>query len=337
MKNRAFWFLLVWLASPLPATFAASGGETPQLFMPDGQLKSHTIRVYVTHDISVDQKPTLRLLRSHAVTKKAVDESLPLKPSIVAPGQEWVEQVGGQDIRRKGTLLLFDLSDLDSDYKAMLRVMPVVSWIEDGSEHLVISPSDVNLGNIVAVIGWTFTVVGIAVLLIVLLSWRKKGNPLQLLTGVDGHLSLSQTQVACWTVFIGGVVLGYGMLKFEVPDIPTSLLALMGASLVTGGVSYFQDAKKQQTTSGAATQYSPDFADLIRTFTPGQSPELSLAKAQMLFWTLLLLVIFVSKSILDGVIWDVPWPLVALMGFSQAGYLAPKLTPGPSASNVNIG
>jgi hypothetical protein len=27
------------------------------------------------------------------------------------------------------------------------------------------------------------------------------------------------------------------------------------------------------------------------------------------------------------VIWDVPWPLVALMGFSQAGYLAPKLVP----------
>jgi len=50
-----------------------------------------------------------------------------------------------------------------------------------------------------------------------------------------------------------------------------------------------------------------------------------LAKAQMLFWTLLL-VIFVSKSILDGVIWDVPWPLAALMGFIQAGYLAPKLT-----------
>jgi hypothetical protein len=44
----------------------------------------------------------------------------------------------------------------------------------------------------------------------------------------------------------------------------------------------------------------------------------------MLFWTLLL-VIFVSKSILDGVIWDVPWALVALMGFSQVGYLAPEL------------
>jgi hypothetical protein len=328
MTNRAFWFLLVWLASPLPATFAASDGETPQLFMPDGQLKSHTIRVYVTHDISADQQPRLRLLRSHAVTKKAVAESRRLEPGVVAPGQEWVERVGGQDLRRRGTLLLFDLSSLDFRYKAMLRVMPVVSWIEDGSEHIVISPSEVNLGNIIAVIGWTFAVVGIAVFLIFFLSWRKKGNPLQLLTGVDGHLSLSQTQVACWTVFIGGVVLGYGMVKFEVPDIPTSLLALMGASLVTGGVGYFQDAKKQQASaaSGSGTQSAPDLADLIRAFTPGQPPELSLAKAQMLFWTLLLLVIFVSKSILDGVIWDVPWPLVALMGFSQAGYLAPKLT-----------
>jgi len=328
MRKRAIYFFLLWLAAPLPATFAASDAETPKIFMPDGQLKSHTVRVYVTRDISVDQQPRLRLLRSHAVTKKAVEESSRFEPGVVAPGQEWVERVGGQDLRRRGTLLLFDLTSLDFRYKAMLRVMPVVSWIEAGTEYIVISPSDVNLGNIVAVIGWTFTVVGIAVLLIVFLSWRKKGNPLLLLTGVDGHLSLSQTQVACWTVFIGGVVLGYGMVKFEVPDIPTSLLALMGASLVTGGVSYFQDAKKQQaaTASGAATQFSPDLGDLIRSFTPGQPPELSLAKAQMLFWTLLILVIFVSKSILDGVIWDVPWPMVALMGFSQAGYLAPKLT-----------
>ena len=38
-----------------------------------------------------------------------------------------------------------------------------------------------------------------------------------------------------------------------------------------------------------------------------------------------MLVLFVTKGILDGAIWVVPWPLVALMGFSQAGYLAAKL------------
>ena len=35
--------------------------------------------------------------------------------------------------------------------------------------------------------------------------------------------------------------------------------------------------------------------------------------------------LFLSKSILEGGIWEVPWPLVALMGFSQVGYLAPKV------------
>jgi hypothetical protein len=71
------------------------------------------------------------------------------------------------------------------------------------------------------------------------------------------------------------------------------------------------------------------FADLIRVFPAGTAPELSLAKAQMLFWTVLLLVLFMAKSILDGAIWEVTWALVALMGFSQAGYLAPKLVPRP--------
>jgi hypothetical protein len=69
--------------------------------------------------------------------------------------------------------------------------------------------------------------------------------------------------------------------------------------------------------------------DLVLVFTSGQPPGLSLAKAQMQFWTVLLLVLFILKSILDGAIWEIPWPLVALMGFSQAGYLAPKLLPQP--------
>jgi hypothetical protein len=225
--------------------------------------------------------------------------------------------------------LLFDLGNLDFGSKAMMRVMPVVTWTEDGSERLVVASGEVNLGNIIAAIGWAAFFVMAAILLVVWLALRANGNPLQLVSGVDGRLSLSQTQVACWTVAVGGVVLGYGMVRLEVPTIPTSLLALMGASLVTGGVGYFKDAQKQEAAAaaGPVARHSPALADLLVGFTPGQEPELSLAKAQMILWTLLLLVLFVVKSILDGVIWDVPWPLVALMGFSQAGYLAPKLVP----------
>ncbi len=162
----------------------------------------------------------------------------------------------------------------------------------------------------------------------IVLSWRAGVSPLLLLSGVDGHLSLAQTQIASWTVVIGSVVVGYGLIRLGIPNIPPSLLALMGASLATGGIAFFQDAQKQQAAvnAGVATaRRTLALGDLVRVFPSRETPELSLAKAQMLFWTVLLLVLFVSKSILDGAIWEVPWALVALMGFSQAGYLAPKL------------
>jgi hypothetical protein len=314
-----------------PVTPAAKGEPPPiKIYMPDGQLSSHSIQVYVTRDILVGQNPRLRLLRSHAVTKKSEDEAKPEEPSIVAPGQEWVESIDGKQVGRSGTLLLFDLSQLDFDYKAMLRVRPVVSWADAGGERTAVGSREVNVGNIVAAIIWTASAVGVVVLIIILLSWRAGGNPLLLLTGAEGHISLAQTQIACWTVAVGGLVLGYGLIRLDIPNIPTSLLALMGASLATGGIGFFQDDKKQQAAVNAGVvpvKRGLALGDLVCVFPAGQAPELSLAKAQMLFWTVLLLLLFISKSILDGAIWDVPWALVALMGFSQAGYLAPKLTP----------
>ena len=322
MLNRAGVLLIVFLIFMPVAAMAATDGPV-QIFMPDGQLKSHTVKIYVTKDIQADQKPRLRLLRSHAVTQKTVGEEAHMGPVIVAPAQEWIQSVMGEEIRRTGTLLLFDLSDLDFQYKAMIRVTPVVTWTENGSERIVVSPREVNLGSIVATVVWTLMAVSAALALIVFLPRRNRDTPLHFLIGREGHLSLSKAQVACWTVVIGMVVLGYSMIQYEVPEIPASLVALMGASLATGGIGYVGDAKKPRK-AGPKT-HSPKLADFLYSTDPeGENRSLSLTKAQMVFWTLLLISIFVWKSILDGEIWDVPWPLVALMGFSQAGYLAPK-------------
>jgi hypothetical protein len=296
--------------------------------MPDGQLKSHSIRVYVTADIQPGQNPRLQLLRSHAVTRQAVIDSV--EPVVVAPGQEWTESVNGQEVRRSGTLLLFDLNRMDSGLWPMLQVRPVVRWTEAGGARIAVGDSEVNVGSIFATLGWTTLVVGLALLVVIALSRRAGGSPLQFLSGVDGHLSLAQTQIACWTVAVGGVVLGYGFVVLQIPRIPESLLALMGASLATGGIGFFSDARnRQEAIKGGATpaRYTMALGDLVRDFSKGDVPELSLAKAQMLVWTVLLLVLFLSKSILEGAIWEVPWALVALMGFSQAGFLAPKLVP----------
>lgn len=48
----------------------------------------------------------------------------------------------------------------------------------------------------------------------------------------------------------------------------------------------------------------------------------------MLFWTVLLIALFVWKSALEGSLWDVPEQLVALTGISQLGYLMPKFDYG---------
>lgn len=355
MTLLALLIALVTVSPVIAATKTSSSDQDPEVaglvktvrvYMPDGQLKSHMVRIYVSKDIQSSQNPRLRLLQSHAVTKKAVDEARLLEPGLVAPGQEWQENIAGSQVRRSGTLLLFDLNQIPFNFKAVLRVLPVVSWIEDKTEHLAAGESEVNIANIVAAICWTVMVVGLAFGLVVWLALKGKSNPLLFLAGADGHLSLARTQVVCWTLAVGGVVLGYGFIRLDIPDIPASLLVLMGASLTTGGVGYFKDAQKHLAKGGALrTQTTVDlhWPDLVRVFTVEQQPELSLAKAQMLFWTLLLLVLFMSKSILEGAIWEVPWPLVALMGFSQAGYLASKMTPeapetpAPKGGNVGEG
>lgn len=322
MRQFIFLILTIWFCF-IPAIADAADDPTAQIFMPDGQLKSHTVKIYITEDIKADQKPRLRLLRSHAVTQETKGEDVKLEPVIVAPAQEWVQTFMGQEVRWTGTLLLFDLSGLDFNIKAMIRVTPVVTWNENGSERIVVSPSEVYLGNIVAAVIWTLIIILVALVPIIILPWMKKDNPSHFLIGRAGHWSLSKTQVACWTVVIGMVVLGYSMIKYEVPEIPASLVVLMGASLATGGIGYFGDSKKKK--KAGQEKNSMKFVDLLYSTDPqGENRGLSLPKAQMVFWTVLLIFVFISKSILDGEIWDVPWPLVALMGFSQVGYLAPK-------------
>jgi len=307
---------------------AGAKESTLSIFMPDGQLKSHLVRVYLSRDINPDLNPTLQLYRSHAITKKTADEDRILSPTLVAPNQEWIQPFQGAQVRRTGTLMLFDLSGMDFGPRAMVRVRPVMSWNEGGAKIVAVGVSEVNVGSVVLSSAYTLLILAAAALFVMWLSWKSGGRPLLLLTGVDGRLSLAQTQIACWTIAVGGVVLMYGMIRLEIPAIPDSLVVLMGASLATGGIGYLTDAQRQQrkAAAGAApTRFGWGIGDLVRAFSDGEPPELSLAKAQMVFWTLLLLLLFLSKSILDGAIWDIPWQLVALMGFSQAGYLAPKL------------
>ena len=118
-------------AAVTPAAAPAANGCQPgEVYMPDGQIASHSIRVYVPRNILLSQNPTLRLLQSHAVTKQDLKNAKPRVPGVVAPGQTWMESMDGQEVACSGTLLMFDLSNMDFQFKAMVRVLPVLTWTE---------------------------------------------------------------------------------------------------------------------------------------------------------------------------------------------------------------
>jgi len=79
---------------------------------------------------------------------------------------------------------------------------------------------------------------------------------------------------------------------------------------------------------------SPHLSDLISSYSPiFKDVRLSVPKAQMVFWTGIILVLFIAKSLLIGELWEVPWEMVALTGVSQAGYIGDKATKGNSTQS----
>ena len=79
------------------------------------------------------------------------------------------------------------------------------------------------------------------------------------------------------------------------------------------------------------------FSDLISNWNNiTQQVELSLPKAQMVVWTVIVLAVFIVKSFLLGALWPVPWELVALTGFSQAGYVGDKFVQSDLGKTVQF-
>lgn len=318
-----------------PRSGGAVTNEPVRVYMPDGQLQSHLLRVYITEDITEADNPTLTLLAGQLLLVKLpawAERTNTFRE--LARFQHWTETVEGQAVSRTGTLLLFDIRQAGFPFfKASMRITPVIKWGQP--RRTAVGDRAVYLGNMKGAGIWTIVVLGALVAGIYSLTrfrqdvdvTRRSATPddsrvrkagfAWLLMGPEGRLSLSKTQAAVWTVCIGGVVFLFGLIRLEPPAIPESLVALMGLSLATRVLSFSKEKRSN-------IQYAPQLSDLIRSLD-GDRLELAITKAQMLFWTCLVACLFVAKSLLDGVLWDVPWPLVTLMGMSQATYVVPVI------------
>ena len=332
------------------AALQSLGGATepaPRLYVQDGQLASHAFIVFVNRHIDERMEPRLILQGGHVVTDKTDLEKHPQRPQLVAPHQARSVLVDKQNITVEGTLLTFDFHDKQIPwFKSAIRLRPILEWSEptaDGKSRTtvkVVGNDELFIGHMPG--AWVWTGLTMGLILATVLTWSiikasKVVPPPQirpalfLITGPDGYLSLWRAQLWLWTVAVGTMVFLFGVLRLKVPEIPDSLVALMGLSTLTG-----LGSAKASAPSAAATAPPtpvappnpgrPQWSDLISTFNAAtKQVELSVSKAQMFLWTVLIIILFIAKSILEGVLWEIPWAIVLLTGVSQAGYVGDKI------------
>jgi hypothetical protein len=349
-------------APAAPAASAPAPPSDPIMYVRDGQLRSHLFNIFVTAQLEPSMHPRLSFVGAHLLTKKSDLETRVFSDPVMASHQMRPVMMGDTEVQASGTVLMFALPPAKTlDFKSAVRLLPILSWGEPApapgkpsQEKSLIAEADVYLGNLGMAAAWTAATM--LVLVVLLLSWSTAKSKvirtfqpkpwLLLITGPDGYLSLWRAQLMIWTFAVGSLVFMYGLVQLKVPTIPETLVSLMGLSLATGvfgkmGQPPMSEAPPSPTPTPPAgnspdptgaksaadtSAVSPNWFDLISTWNADlKQVELSIPKAQMVVWTLLVVLLFCIKSVLGGELWDVPWELVALTGFSQAGYLGDKV------------
>jgi hypothetical protein len=341
MKKSYLALILLSLIAVLivAPSHALARGRSVRLYMEDGQIFTRPVRVYIPDSyITKDMNPELYLWGR-------IEEGKGFRPDEIAPNQEWVESgKGAKEGLQTGTLLLFDLSKeySMSPLMACSRILPIINWqeptkIEEGEvvetrEMQAVSEKEVVLGNSLGSFIWTFLIVGIFIIIVHFLVKKlpEKKNLASFIKLIGGSFSLSLFQMALWTVAVGFMVILYGLMRLRVPQIPDTLIWLMGLSAGASAAGHFQAHKIQEglkrkeieKTGKARGPIEKASLGTMLTLPVEEKDCLSLAKVQLLFWTAITIVLFIVKSYLEGQLWDVPYQLVFLMGISQAGFLA---------------
>ena len=333
-------------------TGLSAENELPQLFVPDGQLLDHPIQISVSAtNLTKGMHPGLRLVGFYPPQREEYANTNVWPAYFVAGDQSWTERVSGHMVSHKGTFLLFDLNDYPMAwYKSTSRVKPILTWNgmgkDDSGNPATVVGQPIYLGKRLMAAVWTCLAVGVlAVIIYWLCKIRAEEKPnlkgvLSLISGPDNYLSLWRTQLVAWTLAVGSMVFFFSVIQFQVPKIPCSLVALMGMSVATGSLSAMASRSQRkyqletpETGAGLDEDHEPEFSDLVSSYNPDlKVAVLSVSKAQMLFWTGIILILFVTKSILTGELWDVPWEMVTLTGVSQAGYVSDKALHGKPVS-----
>jgi hypothetical protein len=140
--------------------------------------------------------------------------------------------------------------------------------------------------------------------------------------GKDGSpFSLSQFQLTFWTVVIAVSVVYIWILTDILPDLPGSVLTLLGISAATSVSSKFVSMNIRKDTPITARSSEGFFKDVL-----SDDYSTNIQRFQMFAWTLILGVIFLLKVLYRRQLFDFDESYLVLTGISAGAYTLLKYT-----------
>ncbi|MEN8261399.1 MAG: hypothetical protein ABFS02_12605, partial [Pseudomonadota bacterium] len=221
-----------------------------QIQVPNDQSISGILRVYLPDVALTDaNKPTLSLRYEKKDSQEILIEDK--EAILIAKNQFWQTD---ENTQASGTLLLFDISTAGKKiekncwYCVTMRVVPILKWQDqDNCIKAMLKNYSMTLNNPKLAILY---VIGSIIVLGIFLYLMPKEHSKGFLKTSDGRWSLSMLQMALWTLAIGSMILGFGLLQSRMPDIPETLVMLMGMSATTTVVGRWQGHRKEMKESG---------------------------------------------------------------------------------------
>ena len=147
-----------------------------------------------------------------------------------------------------------------------------------------------------------------------MLFFAKKFHFLQIDNSKTARYSLAQTQLAFWTIVVTFSYIYLWIVNGVLPELPSSVLILLGISMVTTSVAAFID----YPADGKKLTYPPSNGFLWDILSDDNG--VNIQRAQMVIWTLILGYIYIQTFLVDLYIRDFDTTMLALMGISSGTY-----------------
>ena len=166
-------------------------------------------------------------------------------------------------------------------------------------------------------VGW-FVATGLAIFTLIVLALRsnvlKDENNL--------YFSLGRTQLFFWTLLF---MVAYIFICFKtdsLPDIPTSVLIIIGISVTTTGASSLIDSKaKNATPIDPEAKSEGFFADIL-----SDGSSINIQRFQNVAFNVIFGILFLQKALSDHLLPDFDQNVLILLGLSSGAYAGLKTT-----------